>query len=243
MSDEKLKAALQRIARNEIEVFDEDIQGNVLVSMDADEMAAIAYAALVENTREELAATMNPTPAAEDVVETVARAIWNRLRDDEDRCDMELEDMGEGHPVWDYARAAIAALQSRPAEPADEEPVAWQRKHPDRGWIDASEDDLPHYRAQGQECRALYARPATPSNPDRLVEAMAILREIKSQSTTVGGWTSDTPYIYPELYARIEAALSAAPAQDGDAPRRCIHGNRIGEPCRDCDKEAREATA
>lgn len=34
---------------------------------------------------------------------------------------------------------------------------------------------------------------------------------------------------------KVRKALSAA--------RRCIHGNPLGEPCADCDKEAREATA
>lgn len=60
------------------------------------------------------------------MVETVARAIWNRLREDEDRCDMELEDMGGRHPVWDYARAAIAAMQG--------EPVAWMYERKAECW-------------------------------------------------------------------------------------------------------------
>ena len=32
--------------------------------------------------------------------EAVARAIWNIRREEEDRCDMELEDMGANHSVW-----------------------------------------------------------------------------------------------------------------------------------------------
>jgi len=54
------------------------------------------------------------TPEAssdEDLLETVARAIWNVRREEEDRCDMELEDMGDDHPVWDEAEAVIAAIQ------------------------------------------------------------------------------------------------------------------------------------
>jgi hypothetical protein len=44
------------------------------------------------------------------VRERVARAIWNLRREHEDRCDMELEDMGADHPVWAEADAAIAAM-------------------------------------------------------------------------------------------------------------------------------------
>ena len=55
----------------------------------------------------------------------VARAIWNIRREDEDRCDMELEDMGSDHPVWDEADAAIAAivieLPPAPAAPVEPE--------------------------------------------------------------------------------------------------------------------------
>jgi hypothetical protein len=50
--------------------------------------------------------------APDDVREAVARAIWNIRRDEEDRCDMELEDMAEDHPVWAEADAAIRALQT-----------------------------------------------------------------------------------------------------------------------------------
>jgi hypothetical protein len=56
--------------------------------------------------------------------EEVARAIWNIRREREDRCDMELEDMGNDHDVWDEADAAIAALA---------QPVAAE------GWISVDE--------------------------------------------------------------------------------------------------------
>lgn len=53
-----------------------------------------------------------PASAQDDAkdVEAVARAIWDIRREHEDRCDMELEDMGAHHPVWDEARAAVAAI-------------------------------------------------------------------------------------------------------------------------------------
>ncbi len=50
-------------------------------------------------------------PADDELLEAVARAIWNIRREEEDRCDMELEDMGDDHPVWDEAEAAIAAIR------------------------------------------------------------------------------------------------------------------------------------
>lgn len=43
--------------------------------------------------------------------EAVARAIWNIRREEEDRCDMELEDMGADHSVWTEADAAIGAIR------------------------------------------------------------------------------------------------------------------------------------
>ena len=42
--------------------------------------------------------------------EAVARAIWNIRREEEDRCDMELEDIGAHHSVWAEADAAIGAI-------------------------------------------------------------------------------------------------------------------------------------
>ena len=41
----------------------------------------------------------------------VARAIWSLRREEEDRCDMELEDMGRNHPVWQEALAAMRAMR------------------------------------------------------------------------------------------------------------------------------------
>lgn len=43
--------------------------------------------------------------------EAVARAIWNIRREEEDRCDMEIEGMGAGHSVWAEADAAIEAMR------------------------------------------------------------------------------------------------------------------------------------
>lgn len=57
-------------------------------------------------------AAQEPTPTAAEVRTTVARAIWNIRREDEDRCDMELEDMGDEHSVWAEADAAIRALRT-----------------------------------------------------------------------------------------------------------------------------------
>lgn len=49
--------------------------------------------------------------------ESVARAIWGVRREYEDRCDMELEDMGESHPVWDEADAVLAAAELTQTDP------------------------------------------------------------------------------------------------------------------------------
>lgn len=49
------------------------------------------------------------------MIERVARAIWNIRREEEDRCDMALEEVGRDHSVWAEARAAIEAMR----EPTD----------------------------------------------------------------------------------------------------------------------------
>lgn len=49
-------------------------------------------------------------PEAAATAESIARAIWDVRREHEDRCDMELEDLGRDHPVWDEARAVEALL-------------------------------------------------------------------------------------------------------------------------------------
>lgn len=56
---------------------------------------------------------------AQELRENVARAIWNVMREYEDRCDMELEDIGEKHHVWDIAEAAIAASSEQQAAQQD----------------------------------------------------------------------------------------------------------------------------
>lgn len=47
---------------------------------------------------------------SKQILEAVARAIWDIRREYEDRCDMELEDLGSAHSVWLEAKAAIEAI-------------------------------------------------------------------------------------------------------------------------------------
>lgn len=51
--------------------------------------------------------------------ENMARAIWNVMREYEDRCDIDLEEMGEKHHVWEIADAAIAASSEQQAAQQD----------------------------------------------------------------------------------------------------------------------------
>lgn len=52
--------------------------------------------------------------------EAIARAMWSLMREHEDRCDEELEDLEPSHPIWAYADAARASLAAN----AGSEPVA-----------------------------------------------------------------------------------------------------------------------
>lgn len=77
-----------------------------------------AYEITVRDVR--ITSTVSSAPAAADEVrDAVARAIWNIRREDEDRCDMELEDMGDSHSVWAEADAAIRALRTKRSTGAD----------------------------------------------------------------------------------------------------------------------------
>mgnify|MGYP001023474423 CR=1 FL=1 len=59
-------------------------------------------------------ASVQPSPAGQgDALRDVANAIWLIRREHEDRCDIELGKLDPGHPVWDEARAAVAALAAR----------------------------------------------------------------------------------------------------------------------------------
>lgn len=65
-------------------------------------------------------ARSTPSASAQDDakdVEAAARAIWAIRREHEDRCDMELEDMGAHHPVWEEARVAVAAITAKVGAP------------------------------------------------------------------------------------------------------------------------------
>jgi hypothetical protein len=72
-----------------------------------------AMLAEISDWRERFAATTRATTYAEqlEMRERVARAIWNVQRDEEDRCDIEVEELGSKHPIWREADAAIAATK------------------------------------------------------------------------------------------------------------------------------------
>ena len=46
----------------------------------------------------------------DDTLAEIASAIWSVRREEEDRCDMELEDLGQDHPVWAEADAVLAVV-------------------------------------------------------------------------------------------------------------------------------------
>lgn len=46
----------------------------------------------------------------EKMREAVATAIWNIRREEEDRCDIDLDDLDSSHSVWAEADASIKAV-------------------------------------------------------------------------------------------------------------------------------------
>uniref|UniRef100_UPI002C55E16C hypothetical protein n=1 Tax=Zoogloea sp. TaxID=49181 RepID=UPI002C55E16C len=51
--------------------------------------------------------------------EAIARAIWNVRREGEDRCHMELEDLGTDHSVWEEASEVASILEDAGIEVAE----------------------------------------------------------------------------------------------------------------------------
>lgn len=51
--------------------------------------------------------------------EAIARAIWNVRREGEDRCDMDLEDLGTDHSVWEEASEVASILEDAGIEVAE----------------------------------------------------------------------------------------------------------------------------
>lgn len=70
-----------------------------------------------ERLRAELEAR-KPLPLSDDdrlrLRSDVARAIWDVMREYEDRCGHALEDVEPKHQVWDCADAAIRAMKDKP---------------------------------------------------------------------------------------------------------------------------------
>ena len=86
------------------------------LEMDALDLAS-ENSILKRQEQEELEAR-KPLPLSDDdrllLRSDVARAIWDVMREHEDRCDHALEDVEPKHQVWDCADAAIRAMKDKP---------------------------------------------------------------------------------------------------------------------------------
>ncbi len=70
----------------------------------------------IEDELKAIAAPPANTSAGAPTAEQIARVMWEIRREDEDRCDMELEDIGDDHAVWKEAQAVIDLLQANGAK-------------------------------------------------------------------------------------------------------------------------------
>lgn len=69
---------------------------------------------------------------SEKLIRKAAEAIWAIRREEEDRCDMSLDDMGgEESSVWQEAKAALEAALSTDAEPVKTAPAVAVKAKPD----------------------------------------------------------------------------------------------------------------
>lgn len=131
----------------------------------------------------EAAATVQPSPA--DVRSAVARAIWNIRREEEDRCDMELEDMGDDHSVWMEADAAIRALMDAPAAaqskiaPTDAELLDYLD-----GWVSGNKvDGLTHF---------VFAFDASATAREQIAQQIEIERRLDAAAQSVESAQGET---------------------------------------------------
>lgn len=151
------------------------------------------------------------------LLEAVARAIYLAMHADKGGR-WECVEPRHQESVWgSYARAAIVAMQARSAEPAGEEPVAYRYVHLDYAGRKVSRYGPHPERVNGHdpiEAHPLYAHPATPTNPERLVEA---LRQADVDFQRTPGTNRDGAIVkhVRESRARIAFALSAAPLKEG----------------------------
>lgn len=90
-----------RIHKLEMDALDLASENSILKRAETDELEA-----------------RKPLPLSNDdrlrLRSDVARAIWDVMREHEDRCDHALEDVEPKHQVWDCADAAIRAMKDKP---------------------------------------------------------------------------------------------------------------------------------
>jgi hypothetical protein len=198
--------------------------------------------------------------------EGIARAIWNIRREDEDRCDMELEDMPRNHSVW---READAVMQARAAQPAPVVPEGLNKTRDQWQKVDAkycAENNSPaanYYLIRDAQRdierlhRALAAAPAQPAPvvPEGYVQ-------VRRQWLCCLAWDAELAPRYggaskgelmdalDKIRADIDALLAAAPAQGQqvDVTRvkcaACQGNGYIGEEPVECGVcEGRGSTA
>jgi len=80
-------------------------------------------------------------------------------------------------------------------------PAAWQRKHPTEGWVAVNEDDISHYREQGQPIRSLYAITSTADDKDgrTSVEKLERLLRLCGHDAYVKVSSDDLTFIHSDL--------------------------------------------
>lgn len=173
-------------------------------------------------------ATRHPTPAADEVeareiadprVAALVDAAKAIVENDQQAMDIlrkaDVPIDPRNFRLSEALHTAIAALQARSAEPAGEEPgcisdiIQDVAELPDR---DSPEDWPEAMLVTGEELRIILERylPATPTNPERLVEALNRIIEIDQHQLLM-----DEPQD-GSCAAIARAALSAAPLKEGE---------------------------
>ena len=152
-------------------------------------------------------------------IKAIARSIWNIRREDEDRCDMEIEDLRESHSVFKEAEAAIESYKAELLKEVGE-PIYQVCKSDSislsSAWIDVTEqtyNDAGLYPEYGR--RILYTSDqvaaailkATKPLEDQLAAAQ---EEIKRLKDSVEFWESYSKAKLGDQLAKAEQRVAEA---------------------------------
>lgn len=138
-------------------------------------------------------------------IKEIARVIWNIRREDEDKCDLELEDIPQTHSVWKEAEALVAEIQ-RQSEPV----FAFRRK----GLDDFCTCDERRYNELAQKPNLFEVKMFFTFPPDKAKIEQAAVQNYKDSVLKEVG--EPVAHMYPDKDGPLAGKCFVGGAQTGD---------------------------